>query len=154
MNINIEFPAIVAISSSLLRKQFIDGLRADGKRAYRVLEEGKPLLLADLKAEDGSAIRFSLELLAEEFRGRLNFSTLRQHIEGLCRLLEQSVSEGKAPRVMSDESGQQHAIFVPLFSELGGEFNALLLAVDSARQGELRLQLMYVDPAQFRRDAA
>jgi hypothetical protein len=154
MDVKIEFPAIISIACSLFNKHFLECTRADAKRAYRVLEEGKPLLLADVKLEDGSVMRFSTELLMQEFRGKMNFSALRNQLQALCGELMASLQAETGPRIMSDESGSKHAIFRPVFSEIDGRLNALLLAVDSQRRGELRLQLMYVDPEQFRASAA
>ena len=55
-----------------------------------------------------------------------------------------------APIVMSDDSGRQLMFNIPAISNIDGDFNALLLGADLRRNGELILQLMFIDPEQYR----
>jgi len=52
--------------------------------------------------------------------------------------------------VMSDDSGRQLMFNIPAISNLDGDFNALVLGADLRRSGELVLQLMFIDPEQYR----
>ena len=80
MNVNIEPPALMLLASSLIKQCIIDGQRSDGKRFFRALEAGKAVLLNDVKLEDGSVLRVSLDMNYDEFRGQLNFSAFRNQL--------------------------------------------------------------------------
>ncbi|WP_374973413.1 hypothetical protein [Spongiibacter marinus] len=149
MNVNIETPALMLLASSLIKQCIIDGQRSDGKRFFRALEAGKAVLLNDVKLEDGSVLRVSLDMNYDEFRGQLNFSAFRNQLIMLVDSYARFLKTGNAPRVMSDQEGQEHVIFVPVISETKGQMNALVLGVDQRQAGNLRFRLMFVDPDQF-----
>lgn len=149
MNVNIETPALMLLASSLIKQCIIDGQRSDGKRFFRALEAGKAVLLNDVKLEDGSVLRVSLDMNYDEFRGQLNFSAFRNQLIMLVDSYARFLKTGNAPRVMSDQEGQEHVIFVPVISETKGQMNALVLGVDQRQAGNVRFRLMFVDPDQF-----
>ncbi len=150
MNVDIEIPALMVLASSLFKACIIDAQRSEAKRYFRVLEEGKAVLLNNLKMEDGSQLRVSLDMNCTEFRGQLNFSSFRNQLLMLIDSYARFLEAGAAPRVLSDEEGTEHVILVPAISSAKGDTNALLMSVDQRQPGNLRLRLMFVDPEQFR----
>lgn len=150
MNVNIEVPAVMTLAASLFKQAIVDAPRSDGKRYFRALEAGKAVLLNDVKLEDGSILRVSLDMNYDEFRGQLNFSAFRNQLLMLIDSYSRFLKSGNEPRLMSHEDGLEHVIFVPVISESKGQMNALVLSVDQRQPGNLRLRLMFVDPDQFR----
>jgi hypothetical protein len=63
--------------------------------------------------------------------------------------------DNKQPLKTFADSGQQRWVYmIPAVHQNGEEFNMLVLAIDVTRPGTLTLELMFIDPEQFRRDAA
>lgn len=149
MNLKIEIPALMVMASALLKTRIVDSQRVVGKQYFRELEKGKPVLLSDVKLEDGSTVRFSVSMNTEEYRGQLNFSAFRNQLIMLIDTYAKFLKTEQEPRVMSDDSESQHVIFVPVISQMQGVLNALVMAFEQRKDGEIRLQLMFVDPEQF-----
>ena len=149
MNINIEIPALMVMASSLLKRCILDAQRVESKRYFRELEAGRAVLLNDLTVEDGSVLRVSLEMDASEFCGQLNYSSFRDQLLMLNDTYSRFLQSGQQPKVLSDDSGVKHVVVLPVVSESRGQRNALILGFDQSRPANLRLQLMFVDAAQF-----
>ncbi len=150
MNVNIEIPALMLLASSLLKNCIADAQRSDAKRFFRALADGKAVLLNDVKMEDGSLLRVSLDMNYDEFRGQLNFTAFRNQLLMLVDSYARFLKTGNTPQLMSDQEGAEHVIFVPVISQTKGEINALVLGIDQRQPANLRLRLMFVDPDQFR----
>jgi hypothetical protein len=85
-----------------------------------------------------------------ELRGRLNFSLFRQLIAQLVVNYSDVLNAGKPPNVFTDAQNRRWVFLHPALCKMpDGAANALVLAMDLGRAGELRLELMFLDPQQF-----
>jgi hypothetical protein len=150
MNVNIDASSVLAISANLFKTCLLDAGRTEAKRYFKELEAGRELYLTEMTMADKSAIRVRLQLMPQEFRGQLNFSAFKLQLQMLCAELVKVITAKSEPIVLSDDSGRQLMFNIPAISNIDGDFNALLLGADLRRSGELILQLMFIDPEQYR----
>ena len=150
MNVNIDTPSVLAIAVNLFKSCLLDAGRTETKRYFKELEGGRELYLSELALPDKSTLRVRLQLMPQEFRGHLNFSAFKLQLQMLCAELAKVVTAKSEPIVMSDGDGGQLMFNIPAISHIDGNFNAFLLGADLRRKGELVLQLMFIDPDQYR----
>lgn len=144
----------LTLSANLLNEALLESTRADAKKRFRVLEEGKSLVLNHVRMEDGSILRVELALNAAEFRGRLNFSGFRASVSGLLANLVEGLKAGRTLQVYEAEHDERLRLFgVSGLTLHDGQVNVMGLgAYTSDRDPLVQLQLMYLNPAQFMRD--
>jgi hypothetical protein len=150
MNVNIDTPSVLAIAVNLFKTCLLDAGRTEAKRYFKELEAGRELYLSELSLSDKSKLRVRLQLMPQEFRGHLNFSAFKLQLQMLCAELAKVVTAKSEPIVMSDDAGGQLMFNIPALSHIDGNLNAFLLGADLRRKGELVLQLMFIDPDQYR----
>lgn len=150
MNVNMDASRVLAIAANLFKTCLLDAGRTEAKRYFKELEAGRELYLTEMTMADKSTIRVRLQLMSQEFRGQLNFSAFKLQLQMLCTELVKVIKAESEPLVMSDDSGRQLMFNIPAISNIDDDFNALLLGADLRRSGELVLQLMFIDPEQYR----
>jgi hypothetical protein len=146
----------LTLSANLLNLALLETTRADAKKCFRGLQEGRSLLLNQVRMEDGSLVRFELVLNASEYRGRLNFSAFRGGVSVLLHNLVQALREEQPLQVYQAEHDARLVLFgVTGLSVQERQPNVLGLgAYTSDSEPLVQLQLMYLDPAQFVRDGS
>jgi hypothetical protein len=145
---------LLTIATNLLHKAFHDCPRVDAKRRYRALEEGKKVFLIEMQSPDGGQVRVTMSLDRSEFRGRFSFSLLRDLVAQLLARFSTALTEKSPLNTFSDEQRQRCVFLLPAVCENDDAVNMLVLAVDVGTLGAMELALMFIDPAQFRRDEA
>ncbi|MEX1667691.1 hypothetical protein AB4876_02135 [Zhongshania guokunii] len=150
MKVKMDAPSVLAVAATLFKTGILDAGRTEAKRYFRELEAGRELILSDMAMPDKSKLRIKLQLLPQEFRGNLNFSAFKEHLLFLTAELAKVVKAQSEPIVMSDDSGGQLLFNIPALTYIDGVLNALVLGADLRRSGELVLQLMFIDPDQYR----
>ncbi len=141
----------LVIAVNLLHRQFIAAGRAQAKRLYREIREGKPVALTTVKMEDDSTVRFRLSLDHSEFGGHLNFGAFRGGLSVLLGNLARALQDKRDITVFSVEQRQQSVLFgITGVTVEGGRTSVMVLGADPEGQvGVITLRLMYLDPAQF-----
>ncbi|CAA0107950.1 hypothetical protein [Zhongshania aliphaticivorans] len=150
MNVNLDAPSVLAIAVNLFKTCLLDVGRTEAKRYFKELEAGRELYLTEMAMPDKSKLRVRLQLMPQEFNGHLNFSAFKLQVQMLCAEIAKVIKAEAEPIVMSDDSGRQLMFNIPAISHIDGDFNALVLGADLRRAGELVLQLMFIDPEQYR----
>jgi hypothetical protein len=140
---------LLTIGANILHRAFHDGPRLDAKRRYQFIMERQPVFLVDMTLDSGSQVRVTLSLDRNELRGRLNFSLFRQLIAQLLVNYSEALKSGRPINALSDAGNRRWVFLPPVLSGAEKELNALVLAMDLGRVGEMRLELMFLDPAQF-----
>ncbi|MFT5887250.1 MAG: hypothetical protein ACI9BO_000054 [Zhongshania sp.] len=149
MKVSIDSPSVLAIAVTLFKSCLLDCGRTEAKRHFRDLDSAKILYLSEMAMSDKSQLKVKLELMSQEFRGQLNFSAFREHLLFLVAELVKVINAKSEPIVMSDNSGLQLMFNIPALSNIDGVMNALVLGANLGNEGELLLQLMFIDPDQF-----
>lgn len=140
---------LLTIGVNVLHRAFHDGPRVDAKRRYQFIMERQPVYLLNMTMDSGSEVRVVLSLERSELRGRMNFSLFRQVIAQLLVNYSELLAAGKPLNVFSDAQNRRWVFLQPAFCNTAEGLNALALAIDLGRAGELRLELMFLDPQQF-----
>ena len=140
---------LLAIGVNILHRAFHDGTRADAKRRYQFIMERQPVHLLDMAMDSGGQVRVVLSLDRSELKGRLNFSLFRQVIAQLLVNYSEALNGERPLNTFSDAQSRRWVFLHPVLCNLPEGLNALALAMDLSRVGELRLELMFLDPQQF-----
>ena len=143
----------LTVSGNVVYKALVEAQRADAKRLFREVSDGKRVKLMTLKMDDDTEVRFDLQLDHSEFRGdRINFKFFRNSVAGLLSSIGQVLKdEGKSEVPVFKQRGGKAMLFgVPGVTQDTGEVNVLMLAADLSEPGAVRLKLQYMDPSQFR----
>lgn len=139
------------VAANLLHRFLIAPGRAEAKRRFRDLEDGRLLALQPIEMEDKSRAEFGLSLDCSEYRGKLNFSAFRSSLEVLLVNLSEALkSEKEVSSFASHEDSQAKIFAVTGLTAEGKEVNVLVLGTEPDGSGRATiLKLMYIDPAQF-----
>ncbi len=144
---------LLTIGVNVLHRAFHDGPRADAKRRYQFIMERQPVYLLNMALDTGAEVQVVMNLERSELRGRLNFSLFRQLIAQLVVNYSEVLNAGTPLNLYSDAQNRRWVFLHPVFCNTGEStaegLNALVLAMDMGRTGQLRLELMFLDPQQF-----
>ncbi|MET0377494.1 MAG: hypothetical protein ABW049_00780 [Spongiibacteraceae bacterium] len=140
---------LLTIGVNVLHRAFHDGPRLDAKRRYQFIMERQPVYLLNMTMDTGGEVRVVMSLERSELRGRLNFSLFRQLIAQLLVNYTEALNAGKPLNVFTDGQNRRWVFLHPAFCNTAEGVNALVLAMDMGRAGELRIELMFLDPQQF-----
>ncbi len=146
---------LLTAAANLLHEMLIDCTRADAKRRFRDVLEGRRLGLVRLRMDDASELQMNLTLDASAYEGELNFSAFRRRLLVLLHVIGNALQAQGGLNLMNDESGKRLLFNLPAIVGEGPQgqerVNVLVLGVDLALPGEATLQLMFLDPSQYRR---
>jgi len=146
---------LLTIAANVLHKAFYDCTRLDAKRRYQFIHDGRAVFLVKLRVEDGSELDVNLSLERSELRGKLNFSLFRQLLGALLASYAKLLNEKQPLNVFADEQQQRWVYLIPAAFQSGETLDMLVLAANLSQPGALTLELMFIDPEQFRaREAA
>ena len=139
------------IAINLLHRQLVVAPRTEAKRLSRELLEGRIAELTTVRMEDDSLLHFRLELDQSEFRGKLNFSALRDSLGVLTDNILRALREQRDVTVFNMEKRESSVLFgITGVTVEAGQSNVLVLGADtSGKPGNALLRLMYLDPQQF-----
>ena len=141
---------LLTIAANVLHKAFYDSTRLDAKRRYQFLHDGRAIFLIKLKVEDGSELDVNLSLDRSELRGKLNFSLFKQLVGRLLATYAQLLNEKQPLNTFSDEQQQRWVYLIPAAFQSSEALNMMVLAANMSQPGALTLELMFIDPEQFR----
>lgn len=141
---------LLTIAANVLHKAFYDSTRLEAKRRYQFLNDGRTLFLIKLTVEDGSELDVNLSLDRSELRGKLNFSVFKQLVGRLLATYAQLLNEKQPLNTFSDEQQQRWVYLIPAAFQSSEALNMMVLAANMSQPGALTLELMFIDPEQFR----
>jgi len=145
---------LLTASANALHRAFLQASRVEAKRLFRELSQGRRVGLVQLKMEDDSVLQLLLELDHRHHSGGLNFSGFRNQLGLLLyRIGERLQSAQPDLGLLNDDSGRRLLFHIPAVEPRGETVNILVLGMDLSLPGTAALQLMYMDPAQYRQEA-
>lgn len=151
-NLQMSEADLLGLATRMLHKAFHDCSRIDAKRRYRALEQGKRVLLTELRNKNGGdTVRVVLSLDRSELRGNLNFTLLRALTGQLVTRFAHALNNKEPLNSFSDDE-QRRLFLLPAMGGIAQHTNVLVLAVNTGRVGEMELELMFLDPDQFKQD--
>lgn len=146
---NVAPQQLLTIGVNVLHQAFHDGPRLDAKRRYQFIIKQQPVFLLDMAMEGGGQLKVTLGMERSELRGQLNFSLFRQLVGQLLVNYSNVLNSGKPLNTFTDAQSRRWVFLHPTFCKTEQGVNALVLVADLSRIGELRFELMFVDPQQF-----
>jgi hypothetical protein len=145
---------MLVLAANILHKSFYDCPRLDAKRRYQFLHDGSTVFLVKVRVEDGSELDINLSLERSELRGKLNFSLFRNLVGQLLAAYGKRLEQSEPLNLLSDPEQRRWVYPIPAAHQSGEQWNMLVLAANVGQPGALNLELMFIDPEQFRRDRA
>ncbi|MEH6549980.1 MAG: hypothetical protein V7711_14935 [Pseudomonadales bacterium] len=139
------------MAGSVLHKTFFDSTRQIAKRVYKDIVDGKRQALMTVALEDKSEMQIYLSLDHSEYRGTINFSQFRRQIGVLVSRYAARVQEEGEINLMTNEETGAQLLNIPAVVADGDQLNVLVLGWISKAPGTMDLQLMFLDPEQFRK---
>jgi len=147
---NISSEKLLTIAANILHKAFYDCTRLEAKRRYQFLLDGRRIFLIKLQMQDGSELEVNLSLEQSELRGKLNFSLFKQLVGQLLGNYARLLNEKQPLNTFSDEEQQRWVYLIPAAFQGPEHLNMLVLSANMNEPGSLNLELMFIDPEQFR----
>lgn len=139
------------IAINVLHRKLVVAQRTEAKRLSRELLEGRVAELTTVKMEDESLLHCRLELDHSEFKGKLNFSALRDSLNVLIQNISQALRDKRDVTVFNMDKRESSVLFgITGVTMEAGQSNVLVLGADtSGEPGNALLRLVYLDPQQF-----
>jgi hypothetical protein len=141
---------LLTISINLLHQAFGDTTRLLAKRRFQYLENGKSVYLATVRMEDGSELKVNVKLDHSELKGKLNFGSFRQLAAQLTGACVRELESGQALNIFSEQDEKRWVYLTPALYQNETALNMLVLGANLRQPGELTIELMFVDPEQFK----
>jgi hypothetical protein len=146
---------LLVVCGNVLLRSLLEAPRADAKRVFNDVNDGKTFSLVNVRMDDETEVRFELQLDRSEFRsGRLNFKAFRDSLASLLHGVGENVrSEAEVP-VFTDKRSGAMLFGIPGFTQNEDQLNVMMMSVNLRKPGSVQVKLMYVDPEQFRQRSA
>lgn len=143
---------LLTAGANVLHRAFIDSTRGDAKRRFRELYDGRRIHLLELSMDDDSVLQMHLEMDKRFCQGALNFSGFKRLLGLLLYRIGDRLQQTEPDLgLMNDEEGRRLLFHIPAVEKVGESLNILVLGVDLTTPGTALLQLMFMDPGQYRR---
>jgi hypothetical protein len=139
----------LTVAGNVLFKALIESQRAQAKRLFRDICDGKRVALLNVQMDDDTQVRFDLSLDFTEFRGdRLNFRFFRNSVTSLVGGIGRALEEKASVPMFTEEGGGTMLVGIPGLTDDTGQTNLLMLAADIRQPGCVHLKLQYMEPSQ------
>ncbi len=140
----------MTMSVNVLYRALLEASRADAKRIFNEISEGKRVQLMNVRLDDETELRFDLVLDHSEFQGdRLNFRGFREGVAGLIGAMGEALQGESNIPVFNEQGGRSMLFGIPGLTQVGEQVNVLMLAADMREPGCVQLKLQYMEPGQF-----
>lgn len=143
---------LLTIAVNLLHRAFGESTRLSAKHRFQHLENGRTVYLATVRMEDGSELKVNLRLERSELLGKLNFGGFRQLVAQLIAACVHQLNSTQPLNTFSDQDAKRWIYLIPALYQSEVALNMLVLGVNMRQGGEVTIELMFVDPAQFKLD--
>lgn len=145
----------LTIAVNLLNNALLKANRAEARRVFREVQDGKVVPLTYLEMEDKALVRFDLELDHARYRGDLNFSSFRTGLSLLLSNAAKTLENPESLRIYQNQQNPRSILFgVLAITSVNDEASVLVLGADSSGEdASVRLQLTYLEAGQFEDNA-
>lgn len=148
-NVSMPPERFLTVAANVLHKSLLEAQRAEAKRIFNDISEGKRVALLNVQMDDDTQVRFDLSLDHSEFRGdRLNFRFFRSSVANLLATFGQLLEKQAEVPMYSQKGGGTMLLGVPGLTQDAGDTNLMMVAVDLRQPGSVHLKLQYMDPSQ------
>lgn len=141
---------LLVVSGNVLVQALLESQRADAKRIFNAVSDGKRIALMKVRLDDDTEVRFDLALDHSEFRGsRFNFKAFRNSLAGLVQSLGENFRQETDVPVFTEQDSGAMLFAIPGITRDEDRLNVMMLSVSLREPGCVQLKLMYMDPDQF-----
>jgi hypothetical protein len=146
----------LTIAANLLNNALLKPDRAEAKRVFKDIQQGKVVPLTYLELEDKALVRFDLELNHQRYRGDLNFSSFRTGLALLLSNAGKTLENPESLHIYQADGNPRSILFgVVAITSVNDEPSVLVLGADSSGDdASVRLTLTYLDSVQFEENLA
>lgn len=137
---------------NLLHRTMVDANRTQAKKIFASLADKRVVGLVRLKLDSGNTLDTEVSLNSEEFVGDLKFGIFRNALSAwMANAIDVCKREGDLP-ILFNEQRNETLFNIPGAVVSDGQLNVMFMSIFQPAPGRLRMQLMFVDPRQFKRN--
>ena len=152
---NMPADKLLTLCANLLHAGFINRNKAKAKKDFKKLASGEKLEIGNLgPKESEEKVDIVLSMDARAFKGMLTFHLFEKAMASMLQAISKRLN-GKEPdkiQTFSNQENNQTIFFVPGFVQERDILNMLVCSVKTS-PGKMNLQLMFLDPEQFRKNS-
>ena len=148
---SLKVEQLVALSANTLHQLFFEAKSDLAKSRFKQLNKSKSAILGNLELNGGVQVSLRLSLESSDYVGKLNYQAFRKFVEGYLRLVQEKLDKNLKIPLRNDQTGQRYLFELPVPIMEGNTLNVLMIGISTAVDGELELQLMFMEPDQFKR---
>lgn len=153
-NSTLDTKHLLTAMINLLHRTIVDANRTQAKKIYASLVDKRVVGLVRLKLESGNTLDTEVFLNAEEFVGELKFGVFRNALSAwMANAIDVCKRHEDLP-LMFNESQSETLFNIPGAVVSDGQLNVMFMSIFQPAPGRLRMNLMFVDPSQFKRTDA
>lgn len=161
-NITLNMIQILDLGCGILQQLFLKQSEDKAKAALKELKHGKSLSLGEITLTNPSEeapkipnIPLYLKLDYSEFRGPgFSFPAYKLALKLMIEKIVKTVRAKKDLNVLTNEETGAVLIHQPGVIQIGEQINVMLLTIESAPKNGMLLKLIFVDPEQYKTEAA
>lgn len=150
-NSTLDTKHLLTAMINLLHRTIVDANRTQAKKIFASLVDKRVVGLVRLKLESGNTLDTEVFLNAEEFVGELKFGVFRNALSAwMANAIDVCKRDEDLP-LMFNESQSETLFNIPGAVVSDGQLNVMFMSIFQPAPGRLRMNLMFVDPSQFKR---
>ena len=141
----------MSLAANILQSAFLGKNRPVAKKQFKKIAAGEKLPVGKLGPKDSKeTIDLYLSLNDEAFRGTLTFHLFCQVLTSMLQGVAKQLQAKKEIRTFTNAQTGNVIFFIPGFVEENGRLNMLVSSLRKTA-GKATLELLFLDPEQFRR---
>ncbi len=149
--IDINIVQILNAAASILQSGFLTGPRAQARKEFKKLKQGKSIKLATLNIGQLTDAPFKLQLDYSEYKGPgFGFDSFIAALESMLRHTETAFKEKKDLNMLTNQKQSEVVLAaVPGIIRREQQSNVMMMNFSFIQTPDIILKLMFVDPGQF-----
>ncbi len=149
--IDINIVQILNVAVSILQSGFLTGPRAQARKEFKKLKQGKSIKLATLNIGQLKDAPFKLRLDYSEYKGPgFGFDSFIAALESMLRHTESALKDKKDLNMLINQKQSEVVLAaVPGIVRREQQSNVMMMNFSFIQAPDIILKLMFVDPGQF-----
>ncbi len=150
---SINLDRFLTLSVNMLDNYFFRSAKEKARKLFKEIEGGKSVRVGSLTVGDdrNTSLSIRLTLDAMDFQGHLTFHQFRTALQMMLREIAERLRTRGDLRMFTSQNPDDMLFFLPGIVEEKGQVNMLVLGLATGETGSVRVNLKFLDPAQFRK---
>jgi hypothetical protein len=152
LQLDINLIEMVNLSANVLHKTFLSSTDKKARDFFKTLKQGKAIKPGTLSLGKELEAPLDIALDYSEFQGPgFNFDIFVAALHAMLKRISAKLKAKEDLNIMSSETGS-FLVNLPGMVEREGHVNVLVMSLDFSVTKKITLQLMFLDPEQFKKE--